>query len=974
MKKRNRGRFLNYILCISLLAYFLSSNVMAMEMGDISGNDISGNVPGNAMTGSISGEEGDTIQEGTAEGNDVSGNDVSGNDVSGNDVSGNDALLIQEISLFAASDTRAGGSLSLNGYNGGGEIILEEDVTASGQCQLSGALTIDLNGHTMTMANGAYFMLSSSGAVLNIKDSAQGGVIYASCQLVWVYGGGTFNLFGGILDGSKMTSHPQQGGCVNLYRSNMGTNVFNMYGGTVRGFEATQYGGAVYVASTFSGRTPTFNMYGGTIEGCYAPAGAAVYVDNSGDGPGYFYIKGGTRQEQGGESKATIRCVSYNGKKVPNAIYNYGYLGMEGVVDIDGIVYLDQNNWASTVTHFIKVTGRLVVVGDGYIDVDTAYPNSNAVCTGHTVVENVTQTVGGTDNPISQEEFYTYGSYFINSTKGLMVSAGFDPSKNTIANGGPANWPSYQGDKYNTTYTYVDVMGQTMMIQASDSPGSKREMQNYNYLIYTERADSSQDYKTYYSVKISKRDIASDSALNGAVFSLKRKVVQENGSVSYENIGVSGITGDSGDGVEIGETYLYIGADKDGKLMLADGTYVLVEETAPSGYIARGELATIEIRHVMEESTGELVSVVEVMANNKVLTTTEQVINSSFGDKGWLVNKEIVLYLKNSTEVIEENTDYKIRIEKYEDPTFTAALGDAEFSLFTQEAPRLLAAVGKTNQSGVVEMQDVNGAVFTFSNGDSYELQESTPPQEYYAMDDRISVAVDENNQVLVDGAVLADGGTVLMAEGAASHGSWTATLNGELLTFKIYDEKQPPTWSLEARKYGTRQTEALALAGAEFTLYKLENGEGAAIETEVVSVISAEEADGNAKGILLFVDADGMPLKFDCNATYVLRETYAPLGYDLTEDIVLVINEDGSLIEVTQSGTIYEGASYDASKRILTLSIVDATVYHMPETGARGIYPFMAAGIILMCVSAVVLLVLYGNAAGKKESDDIIN
>lgn len=889
------------------------------------------------------------------------------------------ASTVTAMGEAAAEDAsaRAGGSISLNQYNGGGTIVLDQDVSASGQCQLTGTLDIDLNGHTMTMANGAGFMLSHNNAVLNIRDSAGGGIIYASCQLVWGYNGGTFNLYGGILDGSRMTTKPGQGGCVNLSRSNMGTNVFNMYGGTIRGFEATQYGGAVYVASTFSGQAPVFSMYGGTIENCYAPAGAAVYIDGSGDGPGYFYIKGGTKQEEGGEAKATINCVTYNGNKVANAIYNFGYFGMEGVVDIDGIVYLNQNNWASTITYFIKITGRLVVTGDGYIDIDSAYPNGNGICTGHTVVENVTQTTGGTEDTISQEEFYTYSSYFINSTKGLMVSAGFDPTKQTVSNGAPSNWPSYQADKYNQTYTYVDVMGQTMLIQASDSPGDKREMQNYNYLIYTDRADPSQDYAEFYSIKISKRDIDTDDTLDGAVFSVKKKLVDEAGNVTYEELGVSGSTGDGSDGMESGETYIYLNADRSGKLMLDDGTYVLVEETAPpGGYIARGELATIEISHKTDESTGQLVSVVEVRANNKVLTTSEQVINSSYGDKGWLVNREMMLYLKNSTEVIRENTDYRIRIEKYQDPSYQTALGGAQFVLNTTEAPAEAAAGGITDSGGVLQLLDANGSEFTFSNGDSYELAESSPPEGYYVMEDVIRLAVNDDNQVVLDGVVLSDGQTVAMEEvnASAAHGGWEAHLSGDLLTFRIYDEPEPPTWSLTARKYGTQVKEALALAGAEFTLYKIETVDGAQVETEVISVTSSDGTDGNSRGTLQFVDSGGMPLELDCNAVYLLRETKAPPGYERTEDIILQINEDGSNIEVLQNNMSYPGASYDAARRILTLSIIDEAVYHMPETGGSGIWPLASAGIAAMCISAVLLLLLSRKRvnAGEDESDDI--
>lgn len=575
---------------------------------------------------------------------------------------------------------------------------MTEDVTASGICQLNGVLDIDLNGHKMTMQNNASFMLCSDNAVLNIRDSAGGGVIYASCQLIWIYSGGTVNLYGGTLEGENMTKLPQSGGCVNLSRSNMGTPVFHMYGGVIRNFQASQYGGAVYVASTFSGKKPSFYMYGGTIENCNASEGAAVYVDDSGDGPGYFYMKGGTKKEEGGESKAVIHCAAYNGNKTKNAIYNYGYFGIEGVIDIEGIVYLHQNNWASTTKHFIKVTDRLVVVGDGYIDIDSAYPNSNAVCTGHTVIENATQTEGTSQNPISQEEFYTYSSYFINSTKGLMISAGFDPTKNEMAGKDyPSNWPSYQADLYSKKYTYKDVKGQTMLIQASDSPGDKRQMQNYNYLIYTERDKLEEDYAVYYSIKISKRDIGTDDRLNGAVFSLKKKNVAEDGTVSYEDIGISGTTGMEEDGVAAGETYIYLDAEKMGKLMVDDGTYVLTEDTAPDGYVARGELAVIEIKHKLDESTGKTVSVVEVVANNKVLGTSEQVVNSTYGDKGMLVNKEIVFTLKNSTELLEENIDYTIQVDKYRDTEYQQRLSGARFELYTAEEPVTLVANGTTD-------------------------------------------------------------------------------------------------------------------------------------------------------------------------------------------------------------------------------------------------------------------------------------
>lgn len=864
----------------------------------------------------------------------------------------------EENKIAFFSQTYGSGTISLGSYNGGGTISLTEDVTASGICQLNGVLDIDLNGHKMTMQNNASFMLCSDNAVLNIRDSAGGGVIYASCQLIWIYSGGTVNLYGGTLEGENMTKFPQSGGCVNLSRNNMGTPVFHMYGGVIRNFQASQYGGAVYVASTFSGKKPSFYMYGGTIENCNASEGAAVYVDDSGDGPGYFYMKGGTKTEEGGESKAVIHCAAYNGNKTKNAIYNYGYFGIEGVIDIEGIVYLHQNNWASTTKHFIKVTDRLVVVGDGYIDIDSAYPNSNAVCTGHTVIENATQTEGTSQNPISQEEFYTYSSYFINSTKGLMISAGFDPTKNEMAGKEyPSNWPSYQADLYSRKYTYKDVKGQTMLIQASDSPGDKRQMQNYNYLIYTERDKLEEDYAVYYSIKISKRDIGTDDRLNGAVFSLKKKNIAEDGTVRYEDIGISGTTGMEEDGVAAGETYIYLDAEKMGKLMVDDGTYVLTEDTAPDGYVARGELAVIEIKHKLDESTGKTVSVVEVVANNKVLGTSEQVVNSTYGDKGMLVNKEIVFTLKNSTELLEENIDYTIQVDKYRDTEYQQRLSGAHFELYTAEEPVTLVANGTTDTNGTVKLLDLNGSEFTCSKGAHYKLKEAEAPENFYLMSDEIDIRIKEENQVFINDVLLEDGNTLSGADagGTTEYGDWRVTRQEDAIVFSVYDEEKPPTWTLQARKYGTKVIDALALSGAEFTLYQVESSG----ETEIISLTSSDGTDGHEIGELEFTDINGETLQLACNTTYILRETHAPVGYEIMEDIILSINEDASQIEVTQGGAGYGEASYDAVNKVLTLSIIDKAVYRMPETKSGGLYPLAVIGTLFMSFFAVLMLVI---------------
>ena len=919
---------------------------------------------GSGATGTVSSgdsEESESVSSGDAT---VSSGDatVSSGDatVSSGDAtvsSGDREIMMYGVMALADDATSISGSVSLSQYaQNGGNLILTGDVTATGgQLLVMEELTIDLNGYTMTMSSGTYFMSYGKNAKLTVKDSAGGGIIYISSQFIWLYQGGIFELYGGTIDGVN-SSGGQQGGCVNIGCNSMGAGdgVFNMYGGTIRNCTASQYGGAVYVGGGQSGLTCTFNMYGGTIENCNATAGAAVYVADSAGNPGYFYINGGGAYDASGEGKVVIDCDTYNGQPTSNAIYNYGYFAMEGVVDIDGIVYLNQNNWESDTTHFIKITGRLVVVGDGYIDIDSSYPSNNALCPGHTVLENATQTEAGQhEDVISREEFYTYSSYFINSTKGLMISAGYDPTKNELTNGYPSNWPSYQGDKYSTTYEYVDVMGQTMVIQAASSSATYRERQNYDYMIYTDRAQVSDDYIQYYSIKISKRDISTGGTLDGATFSVYP--IDENGNLGTTPVGVSGITGDAADGMESGETYLYLNVQHEGKMMIDDGLYALVEETAPEGYVSRGQLAVIEIKHVMDESTGQLVSVVEVKANEKVLTTEEQVINSTYGDKGWLVNREVVLYLNNSTTLLNENIDYKIQVEKYQDEAYTIPLAGAEFVLNTTQDPIQTVSSGTTNENGILNLKDANGSDFMFSNGDVYSLQESRAPDGYLVMNDTIILKVDDSNQLYIDDVPIDDQGTLTMADVGANseYGSWSAALSGGLLTIKVYDEKKPPTWFLQARKYGSQATEVLALAGAEFTLYKVETVDDVETETEVVSVVSSDGTDGNAKGTLLFVDSEGIQLELECNSKYILRETYAPQGYSLIKDIVFQVDENCSVIEVTQDGVAYTGASYDAESKILSLSIVDETVYRLPQTGGPGMYFVTLIAVLMMTFTA---------------------
>lgn len=125
---------------------------------------------------------------------------------------------------------------------------------------------LDLNGFNISGTNIRIFQFTGSGATLTITNSkGTGGVIKptrAAAQtsdagVVYLRDpGNTFNLEGGILDGSGIELSGKNGGVVYVGAG----STFNMSGGTITGGTAKQ-GGNVYVQSN-----ATFEMSGGTIE------------------------------------------------------------------------------------------------------------------------------------------------------------------------------------------------------------------------------------------------------------------------------------------------------------------------------------------------------------------------------------------------------------------------------------------------------------------------------------------------------------------------------------------------------------------------------------------------------------------------------------------------------------------------------------------------------------------------------------
>lgn len=152
-------------------------------------------------------------------------------------------------------------------------IVLQKDVTAS-EFHIKAAVTMDLNGHTITAGSGAQmaFWVENGGSLtLSGTGTVEGG--NQKFGIIYVAAGGSLTLLDNVtLTGNTATN----GGAV----YNFGT--FSMKGGTISNTTATEYGGAVY-------NYDTFTMDGGTISGSTAGyGGGAVYNAKS------FTMNGGS--------------------------------------------------------------------------------------------------------------------------------------------------------------------------------------------------------------------------------------------------------------------------------------------------------------------------------------------------------------------------------------------------------------------------------------------------------------------------------------------------------------------------------------------------------------------------------------------------------------------------------------------------------------------------------------------------------
>ena len=154
-----------------------------------------------------------------------------------------------------------------------GTYYLGSDISPEYTIKIENNVTLCLNGHKITAADGMDAIYMTGGSFTLTDCKGVGTITHASSKTgrgVYV-SSGTFNMYGGSITGNKAQDAQGRGGGVYVYS---GSGTFNMSGGSITGNNAyksdyiSTFGGGVCVGSgifTVSGEvTVTDNTKGGT--------------------------------------------------------------------------------------------------------------------------------------------------------------------------------------------------------------------------------------------------------------------------------------------------------------------------------------------------------------------------------------------------------------------------------------------------------------------------------------------------------------------------------------------------------------------------------------------------------------------------------------------------------------------------------------------------------------------------------------
>ena len=275
-----------------------------------------------------------------------------------------------------------------------GHYYIAEDFSGqSGQWSIVDGtdVVLDLQGHKYTTTGFRNFLIRGK---LSILDSVGGGEMITTGAADMHGGialigksGNTYpelNLYSGTLRMADQHNAPTQAGLVQIQND----ATFNMYGGTVIGGEATEFGGNISATSA----TSTFNLYGGTVTGGKAPLGADVYVK------GTFNMEGGHIDGVAQIERGAVAAKIAKDSKITKLIVGEGELvdvtglttGAQLGVQAAGVFTTKLTNAESYLDYFVKLLpeDNFVVVDNAIsMDGETEADRRNKV---HTAAEKMT--------------------------------------------------------------------------------------------------------------------------------------------------------------------------------------------------------------------------------------------------------------------------------------------------------------------------------------------------------------------------------------------------------------------------------------------------------------------------------------------------------------------------------------------------------------------------------------------------------
>ena len=365
-----------------------------------------------------------------------------------------------------------------------GTYYLGSDISPEYTIKIENNVTLCLNGHKITAADGMDAIYMTGGSFTLTDCKGVGTITHASSKTgrgVYV-SSGTFNMYGGSITGNRATG---DGGGV--YKSGSNSS-FNMYGGSITGNTANSYGGGVYVdgggftmsggtiGGTKTGETNTatyggggvyakanFEMTGGSITGNETNRGGGVYVTGKGsftmsasaDGQNIPSITGNNATENGGGvyvigSSSTFEMTggSITGN---NAAYGGGVYTVNEFKMTGGSI-TGNNAYKSD---YISTFGGGVCVGNGtFTMTDGSITGNNAAYGGGVYTVNEFKMTGGSitgNNAYKSDYISTFGGGVCVGSGIFTVSGEVTVTDNTKGGTKGADG-KFTGDTKNNVY------------------------------------------------------------------------------------------------------------------------------------------------------------------------------------------------------------------------------------------------------------------------------------------------------------------------------------------------------------------------------------------------------------------------------------------------------------------------------------------------------------------------------------------